>query len=72
MIPYFIREVEKQVGDLSGVDSVELETDHGLEWTGDTMSDEAKARRGKLFARQAEKYEEELGPSGRANRRGES
>ena len=49
-------------GDLSGVGSVELQTDHGLVWTEDMMSDEAKVRREELFARQAAKYEQELDP----------
>ena len=62
MVSDFIREVEEQVGDLSGVSSVELQTDHGLEWTADMMPDEAKARREELFACQAAKYEQELGP----------
>jgi metal-sulfur cluster biosynthetic enzyme len=77
MVPYFVREVEERVGDLSGVDSVELETDLGMEWTEDMMSDAARARREELFARQAAKYEEKLGPPNRrkqrgSNRRGES
>ncbi|TYL37329.1 hypothetical protein CV102_17035 [Natronococcus pandeyae] len=65
MVSDFIREVEEQVGDLSGVRSVELQTDHGLEWTEDMMPDEAKARREELFACQAAKYEQELGPRSR-------
>lgn len=68
MVPYFAREVEERVGDLHGVNSVELETDSGLEWTEDMMSDEAKARREELFARQAAKYKEELSSLDRANR----
>lgn len=62
MVLYLIREVGGQVGDLSGVGSIELQTDHGLEWTEDMMSDEAKARREELFARQVAKYEQKLGP----------
>ena len=77
MVSYFVREVEERVGDLPGVDSVELETDLGMEWTEDMMSDAARARREELFAREAAKYEEELGPPDRwkqrgSNRRGES
>jgi metal-sulfur cluster biosynthetic enzyme len=62
MVPYFVREVEERVGGLAGVDSVELETDLGMEWTEDMMSDDAKKRREELFARQAAEYEEDIGP----------
>ena len=72
MVPYFVREVEDLVGDLSGVDSVELETDYGLEWTEEMMSDEAREHREELFASQAAQYESELGPPDRGGQRGES
>jgi metal-sulfur cluster biosynthetic enzyme len=68
MIPYFVQEVEEQVGDLTGIESVKLETDNGLEWTEDMMSEGAKARREEVFARQAAKYEEELGRPDQADR----
>jgi metal-sulfur cluster biosynthetic enzyme len=74
MVPYFVREVEEYVGELSGIDSVELETDNGLEWTEEMMSEKAKARREELFARQAAEYRDELEPptQGTKNQRGES
>lgn len=77
MVPYFVREVEECVGELPDIESVELKTDQGLEWTEEMMSDEAKARREELFARQAAEYREELGPpdqedSQAKNQRGES
>lgn len=44
-IPYFIDEVEGQVGDLDGVSSVTLETDQGMEWHRGMMTDSAQALR---------------------------
>jgi len=45
MIPYFIRKTEDRVGAIEGVESVELTTDSGAEWTPELMSDAAQERR---------------------------
>lgn len=45
MVPYFIQETEERVGSLDGVESVNLETDTGMNWRPHMMSDEAKRRR---------------------------
>lgn len=42
--PYFVEEIADRVGDVDWVSSVELETDHGLEWTKEMMSDEASRK----------------------------
>lgn len=45
MVGYFRKEAEKEVGALPGVDSITVETDAGLEWHSDMMTDEAKTKR---------------------------
>jgi metal-sulfur cluster biosynthetic enzyme len=45
MVPHFIREIRRDVGALSGVESVSVEADSGLEWVPSMMSDEAQQRR---------------------------
>jgi metal-sulfur cluster biosynthetic enzyme len=45
MIPQFDREVTACVEPLDGVRSVELETDDGLQWSEDLMSDAAREKR---------------------------
>ena len=60
MVPYFIRETEDRVGGLRGVESVTLETDTGMEWTPEMMSEEAKQRREHYLERLEEHYQ----PSG--------
>lgn len=45
MIPYFIKEIRRDVGELDGVESVEVAADNGLEWVPSMMSDDAKERR---------------------------
>lgn len=52
MIPYFRKEARETVGELPGVDSVALETDVGLEWHSDMMTDEAAAKRQEVFEQQ--------------------
>ena len=44
-VPYFIERAESLVGELPEVQSVTVTTDHGLEWTPEMMSEEAKDRR---------------------------
>jgi metal-sulfur cluster biosynthetic enzyme len=45
MVPYFIKEIRRDVGDLDGVESVEVSADNGLEWMPSMMSEEAEERR---------------------------
>lgn len=45
MVANFQRQLEEEVGSLPGVSSVALETDSGLEWTPEMMSEEARERR---------------------------
>lgn len=52
MIPYFRKETREKVGELPGVDSVDLEADVGLEWHSGMMTDEATAKRQEVFERQ--------------------
>ena len=52
MVPYFVEEIEARVGELPDVESVEAETDNGLEWTQDMMSAEAKQRRQTMLDKQ--------------------
>lgn len=59
MVPYFAEEVEARVSSLSGVASVDLETDDGFEWTADMMSDEAKERRRAVLDEHADRYRDE-------------
>lgn len=56
MVPYFIRETENRVGELDGVDSITLETDAGMEWRPEMMSDDAKRRREEYLDGLEEKY----------------
>lgn len=55
MVPYFCREVEAEVGELEGVDAVDLSTDAGYEWTADHMDDGAQAKRQEHLADLAQK-----------------
>jgi len=45
MVPYFIEEIESRVGPLAGVESVTVDTDDGMTWTPELMTDEATERR---------------------------
>lgn len=45
MVPYFIKEIRRDVGELDGVETVEVTADNGLEWVPSMMSDEAQRRR---------------------------
>ena len=44
MVPYFITEIEDRVEPLAGVEAVSVETDDGLTWTADMMSESARAK----------------------------
>lgn len=60
MIAYFHSEIENQVESLSGVTSVELEVDDGLEWDKGMMSDDAKRRRQEQLQKRRQAYEAEI------------
>lgn len=45
MVPYFIKEIRRDVGALDGVESVAVTADNGLEWVPSMMSEEAEERR---------------------------
>jgi metal-sulfur cluster biosynthetic enzyme len=49
MVPYFIKEIRRDVGDLEGVESVAVSADNGLEWMPSMMSEEAQDRRRKTL-----------------------
>ena len=66
MIPHFKKEAEGRIGDLPGVESVELVTDDGTEWTEAYMSEEATKKRQAVLEDQREKYERELAAGGDA------
>ncbi|MDJ1434300.1 iron-sulfur cluster assembly protein [Halostagnicola sp. A-GB9-2] len=59
MVPYFFEEVEGRVGALAGVESVELETDGGFEWSEEMLSDTAKQKRQTVLDEQEARYREE-------------
>lgn len=56
MVPYFDREVRRRVGSLSGVDSVAVETDAGVEWTAEMLSPSAVRRREAVLAGYEARY----------------
>jgi metal-sulfur cluster biosynthetic enzyme len=58
MVPYFIEEIEEHVGALSGIESVEVETDDGMQWNTEMMSEEAKEKRQTVIDRQMSRYTE--------------
>lgn len=45
MVPYFLEEIEEKVGTFSSVESVSVETDDGMEWRPEMMSERAKEKR---------------------------
>ncbi|SEH17226.1 Metal-sulfur cluster biosynthetic enzyme [Natronorubrum sediminis] len=57
-IPFFIDEVEDRVGSLEGVESVTLETDSGIEWSQDMMSEDACRKREQRTQARADRYRE--------------
>ena len=58
MVPYFIEEIEERVGALSGVESVEVETDDGMGWNTEMMSEEAKEKRQAVIEKQRSRHTE--------------
>lgn len=66
MVSYFMDEIEGRVGDLPGIDSVEVDPDDGFEWTEEMMSDEAKRRRRAVLDEHRARYERERAGSGAA------
>lgn len=60
-VPYFYEEIEGTVGDLEGVASATLDTDYGLEWTEDMLSEEAKRKRQAVLDDQEARYRREMG-----------
>lgn len=61
MVGYFIEQAEERIGGLSGVEEVTLETDAGLSWREEMMSEEAKERRQQHQQALAERYHQEQG-----------
>jgi metal-sulfur cluster biosynthetic enzyme len=59
-VPYFYEEIEGRIGDLPGVASATLDTDLGLEWTEDDMTEAAKRKRQKVLDGYEARYREEL------------
>ena len=59
-VPYFYEEIEGTVGDLPGVSSATLETDHGLEWTEEMLSEEAERKRQAVLDDQEARYRREI------------
>jgi metal-sulfur cluster biosynthetic enzyme len=64
MLPYFEEEIERRVGALTGVDSVTVEADDGLQWGPELMSDEARERRAARRRRLAESAAERRADAG--------
>ena len=60
MIPYFDKEVVERVEAVEGIESVELETDMGFEWTEEMMSEEAKRKRQAVLDEQEARYRREI------------
>ena len=60
-VPYFYEEIEGTVGDLEGVASATLDTDYGLEWTEDMLSEEAQRKRQAVLEDQEARYRREMG-----------
>jgi len=58
MVPYFIDEIEEGVGPLPGVESVEVETDDGMDWTTDMMSENAKEKRQAVIEKHRSRHTE--------------
>lgn len=64
MVANFQRQLEEEVGSLPGVSSVALETDAGLEWTPEMMSEEARERREAYLASFRERTTRDAGQQG--------
>lgn len=66
MIPYFKKEAEERICGLEGVETVELTTDDGTEWTEEYLSEAAARKRQAVLDEQRAKYEREMVESGEA------
>ena len=51
MVSYFSREIRDRVGTIEGVQSIELETDSGLNWDENRMTPDARRRRDEYLER---------------------
>jgi len=60
MVAYFHEEINDRVGSLAGVDSVEVNTDDGFEWSEEMLTPEAKRRRQEVMDEHRARYEEEI------------
>jgi metal-sulfur cluster biosynthetic enzyme len=56
MVPYFITEITDCVEPLAGVESVTVDTDAGMEWTPEMMTDAARAKRDATLERYEARY----------------
>ncbi|MFC6954731.1 metal-sulfur cluster assembly factor [Halorubellus litoreus] len=56
MVAYFHEAIETHVGDLQGVDTVDVRTDNGFEWTETMMTDAAKRRRDEVRQAYVERH----------------
>ncbi|MDF9747355.1 metal-sulfur cluster assembly factor [Natrinema salsiterrestre] len=59
MVGYFIEQANKRVGSLPGIEDVSLETDAGLSWREEMMSEDAKERRREHQQALADRYHDE-------------
>ncbi|GGM66923.1 metal-sulfur cluster biosynthetic enzyme [Halarchaeum rubridurum] len=60
MVGYFIDQVEHRLTELDAVESADLDTDDGMEWSEDYMSEAAQAKRQEVLDGYEERYREEL------------
>jgi metal-sulfur cluster biosynthetic enzyme len=60
MVAYFHKEIDDRVGGLDGVESVEVETDNGFEWSEEMLTPEAKQQRQKVMDEHRARYEAEM------------
>lgn len=56
MVAYFHEEIEASVGALPGVESVQVRTDNGFEWTSEMMSAKAHRRREAVMKQYATRH----------------
>jgi len=64
MIGYFIDQVEDRLTGLEHVERVDLDTDDGMEWSEELMSEEAQAKRQAVLDGYEDRYREELADDG--------
>ena len=60
MVAYFHEEIDDQVGSLAGVESVDVETDDGFEWSEEMLTPEAKQRRQEVMDEHRARYKTEM------------